>query len=67
MSKQRTTDDKAAYHTLALTVFGSLSTVTLAGSGTMAELNWFYVMGATTCVNGMAMNAATNMARYPCG
>lgn len=39
MSKQRTSDDKAAYHTPALTAFGSLSTVTLAGTGTMAETN----------------------------
>ncbi len=59
MAHQPTIDDKAAYQTPALTVFGALTAVTLSGSGTMVELT----TGTTTCVGGTAL---MQMMKYPC-
>lgn len=59
MSNQRTIDDKAAYHTPALTVFGALTAVTLSGSGTMVE----NMSNGMDCVGGTMGQMDL---KYPC-
>lgn len=57
---------RRSYHPPTLLRLGSLAQATLAGSGTIAETNPFYTMGAPTCANPMG-GMATNMVKYPCG
>lgn len=61
MAHQPTIDDKVAYHTPVLTVFGALTAVTLSGSGTVPEL---LMMDGTMCIGG---TATMQMMKYPCG
>jgi len=44
---------------------GSLTSITLAGMGTIAELGYFHMMGAMTCLYPDTL--ATNTMKYPCG
>lgn len=53
------------YGSPSLTDLGSLSRVTLAGMGTIAENGYFYNSGAMSCMNPMTM--ATDTMKYPCG
>jgi hypothetical protein len=64
MSNQRTSDDKAAYHTPALTVFGSLTAVTLSGTGTTAETRTNISPGSAICV--YTMRTIRQGMMYPC-
>lgn len=45
--------------------FGALAAVTAAGTGTVAELGYFYTQGAPTCARPNAK--ATAMGKHPCG
>jgi len=46
-----------------LLLFGQLSSTTMAGAGTVAEVNPVAGMSQGACVG---LGAATNMMRYPC-
>jgi hypothetical protein len=59
MTHQPTIDDKAAYQTPALMVFGALTALTLSGNGTMVELR----SSGMDCVGGTAL---MQMMKYPC-
>ena len=59
MSNQQTTNGKATYHALVLTVFGALTAVTLSGSGTTVE----NMSNGTNCLGGTMGQMDL---KYPC-
>jgi len=63
MNNQQSIDGKAAYHTPALTSFGTLAAVTLSGSGTMVENNSGPAGMMVMCAGGTMGSAGT---KYPC-